>query len=126
MLSLLLALVMLCTTTTFVITRVAHRHARPIAGDFVLPTPLGNYVVFTGGAVVGGHHTATSDATVAHSHLDPRRRLPAAEPTRVATQAVPRQQARATLAKDSSQAPYVHGGQDRRDAAGRQVVTIAR
>jgi hypothetical protein len=39
MLSLLLALVMLCTTTTFVIARVAHLHAGLIAGDFVCKPP---------------------------------------------------------------------------------------
>jgi hypothetical protein len=127
MLSLLLAVLMLCTTTTFITARVVHRQAKLIAGDFVLPITSGSHVI-KGGAVLGDHPrpTATRDATVAHSHLDPHRRLPAAEGPRVAARAVPHQQARRTLATDRSQARYGHGRQDREDAVGEQVVTIAR
>lgn len=114
-LSLCLAVVMLCTTTTFITARIAHRQ---IAGDFVLPIASGIHVIIKGDAVVGIHPRpkATSDATVAHAHLDPHRRLPAAaEPARVAARAVPQPQVR-----------FGQGRQGRQGAGGDRVVTIAR
>ena len=116
-LSLFLAVVMLCATTTFITARIAHRQARQIAGDFVLPIASGKQVI-KGDAVLGIHPRSktTSDPTVTHSHLDPHRRLPAAaEPARVAARAVPHQQVR-----------YGQGRQDRQGSGGDRVVTIAR
>lgn len=126
-LSLSLALLMLCTTTIFVTARVTHLPVRLIAGNVVLPIALGNHAF--AGVVLGDHPrpAGTGGAITVHSHLDPHRRMPAAvEAPRVAARALPYQQAGGTLATDGSQARYGHGRQDRQNAGGQQVVTIAR
>ena len=71
-LSILLALLMLCTATTFAGARTVDRQVKLITGSVVLPISLVHRV----GEVVRSN--LTHDARPAHPHLDPHRRLPAA------------------------------------------------